>query len=78
MTEFEELVIQDIVTWAIKTKAHEKYENYNEMLKDYWNIMLNTDTTIDSMDCDGDSEPFMDWNHSSPQPEVSDLWESDL
>jgi hypothetical protein len=74
MTKFEKLVMQNILQWAFK--VHGNYENFSEMLEDYWDKMLNTDTIIDPMWCDGDSEPFMNWDYSSPQPEVSDLWDS--
>jgi hypothetical protein len=56
MTEFEELVLQDALT-----QISDKGEKLENMLKDYWNQMLNTDTTIDPMRCDGDSEPFVEW-----------------
>lgn len=71
MTEFEKLVLQDVLT-----QTSDKCKKLEDMLKDYWNQMLNTDTTIDPMWCDGDSEPFMNWDYSSPLPEVSSLWDS--
>lgn len=37
--------------------------------------MLNKDTDIDSMWCDGDSSPLTDLDYTSPQPEVSE-WDS--
>ena len=70
MTKLETMVMQDILSWAIVNEAHGKYENFNKMLKSYWNQMLNTDATINSMWCDGDSSPLTDWDYSSPQPET--------
>lgn len=70
MTKLEELAIQDILSWAIINKAHGKYDNFKEMLIDYWDKMLNTNANIDSMWCDGESSPLTDWDFSSPQPET--------
>lgn len=70
MTKLETMVMQDILSWAIVNEAHGKYENFNKMLKAYWNQMLNTDARINSMWCDGDSSPLTDWDYSSPQPET--------
>ena len=61
MTEFEELAMQNILTWALRTQAHTKYENFNEMIKSYWNQTLNTNTEINPIQCDSDSKPFTEW-----------------
>lgn len=42
------------------------------MTKAYEEELLNTDTNIDPMWCDGDSEPLDDWDYSSPQPEINE------
>lgn len=70
MSELEELSMQDIISWAIINRAHDKFVNFNEMLKFYWSEMLNTNANVDSMWCDGDSSPLTDWDFSSPQPET--------
>jgi hypothetical protein len=56
MTEFEELVLQDVLT-----QTSDKCEKLEDILNDYWNKMLNTDTDINPIQCDGDSEPFVEW-----------------
>lgn len=71
MTQLENLAMRDILSWAIVTQAHGKYDNFKEMLKGYWSAMLNTNANIDSMWCDGDSSPLTDWDYSSPQPGVT-------
>ena len=72
MTQIENLAIRDILSWAIANDAHCKYENFKALLEAYWSETLNTNTSIDSMWCDGDSSPLTDWDYSSPQPEINE------
>lgn len=72
MTQIENLAMRDILSWAIANDAHGKYENFKAMLGAYWSETLNTNASIDSMWCDGDSSPLTDWDYSSPQPEINE------
>lgn len=66
-------VTRDIWRWAIQCDAHHKFETLSEMYQAYWKELLNS--SDDSMQCDGFSEPFTDWDYSSPQP-GENLWDS--
>lgn len=46
----------------------------NDIGEDWIEYLWMTESR-DAMWCDGDSEPFVDWDYSSPQPEVTS-WDS--
>lgn len=63
MTEFDNLVMRDIMTWALQTKAYGKYENFAELVEGYWKDTLNTSSNLNAMEFDAFSNPLDDLNY---------------